>query len=175
MFVRGSLFLLMLLGPSACDSGGAPTPGSTPESTPATSTARETVSCAQHYGELREAILGALRGSEKLPLIAPVTQHSTGVLSPLAAGKTPADVDCRSANRSLRAKRSPGSAWTVAPECAALIERIDAVCLKPLVERGEPLSAACNTTLIGMAGTQADSLQRIMGNGGFCGPMIKDL
>jgi len=188
MFVRAALITLLTLGVSACDgsssgSAGSPAPanGAQPASVPAPANgaqpARETVSCGQHYGEVRDAILGALRGTENLALIALVTQHSVGVLEPLAAGTSLADTNCRFANRSLREKRKPGSAsaWPLAPQCSALIERVDAVCLKPLAERGEPLKTACNLALVGVADMEVDGLKRKMGDGEFCGSMGQDL
>lgn len=187
MFVRSSLVTLLMLGLSACDSASspgnsgsasspAPANGASPTPAEGASPARETVSCAQHYGEVRDAILGTLRGTESLSLVTLVTQHSVGVLSPLAAGTSPADANCRSSSRSFREKRKPGtaSAWPLAPQCSALLERIDARCLKPLAERGEPLSTACNLTLNGTA-DMSDGLQRKMGDGGFCESMGKDL
>jgi len=186
MFVRTSLVTLLLLGLSACDSASpsssasanspAPANGAPPAQAKAAPQARETVSCAEHYGEVRDAILGTLRGTESSSLVALVTQHSVGVLSPLAAGTSPADANCRSSSRSFREKRKPGttSAWPLAPQCSALLERVDARCLKPLAERGEPLSTACNLTLNGTA-DMSDGLKRKMGDGGFCESMGESL
>ncbi len=127
------------------------------------------VGCDVHYALVREVILGILRGSEKGSLIAHATRNSTAVLSELEPGKSRLDYDCSFENRRLVEKRAPtGAAPFAMPEsCSALIERIDARCLKPLAERGEALDQECNVMLVSLA-NMGDGPQGKLGNSGLC-------
>lgn len=133
------------------------------------SAASAEVTCDSHYREVRETILGVLRGTESMSLVGLATRHSDGVLSAPAAGSAPADMNCRSESRGLRRDRKPntGTGWALAPQCEALLQRIDSDCLQPLVERGTPFSRGCNLALMGVASVSGGQ-QANMSNPGLC-------
>lgn len=161
--------------------GGDPSPtvsgaSSGPASTTRSSSDREEISCADFFGELRAAVLGHLRGTEDLPLIKHVTSvaASTYASSSDQSGgqvKVP-DSMCRMFGRSLRKSRTADSfpAYSLAPACAAFVERIDRECLLPLVERGEALNNRCQMSLIGLSGFRPDRVN-IMQNESSCAAM----
>jgi hypothetical protein len=183
MLNRIALLALIALTVSGCGSETAQSGSAAPESSAAASagasarsTPREEVTCDIHYAEVREAILGVLRGTESLSLISLATGSSEGVLSAPAAGTTPAQMNCRSQSRSLRRDRKPntGVAWTLAPQCDALLQRLDSSCLKPLAEQGTPFSRACTMALVGLASVSGGQ-QANMSNAGLCESAIRDL
>jgi hypothetical protein len=132
---------------------------------------RERISCAEFFGELREGVLGHLRGTESLSLI----KHVTGVAaSTYASGNADESVKvpdsmCGMFGRSLRKERKPASqsANPLAPACAAFVERIDRDCLQPLVQRGEALNQACSRKLIALSGLGPDRTNT-MQNDSYC-------
>lgn len=127
------------------------------------------VGCDVHYAQVREVILGILRGSESGSLIAHATRNSTAVLSELKPGEWRLDHDCSFENRRLVEGRKPigATAVTMPESCSALVERIDARCLQPLAERGEALDQQCNVMLVSLANV-GDGLQGKPGNGELC-------
>ena len=134
------------------------------------------MTCDTHYAEVREAVLGVLRGTESLSLIGLATRYSEGVLSAPAAGTTPAQMNCRSESRSLRRDRKPntGVAWTLAPQCDALLQRLDTSCLQPLAEQGTPFSRACNLALMGVSSVSGGQ-QANMSNASLCEGALREL
>lgn len=152
--------LVMLAGcggesPGASAATGAPSASdstSTSTSTSASS-ASSAVTCDTHYREVREAVLGVLRGTESMSLIKLATVHSEGMLSAPPAGTAPADMSCRAESRGLRRERKPNTdtGWPLSPQCEALVQRLDSDCLQPLVERGAPFSSGCKMALMGVA------------------------
>lgn len=172
MLQRASLIVLTSLVMAGCgsDSPGAATGASSAPTAP------EEITCDTHYREVREGILGALRGTESLPLIGLATRYSEAVLSAPAAGTTPAEMNCRSESRSLRGDRKPntGTGWTLAPQCEALLQRLDTVCLQPLVEQGTPFSGSCNLALMGVASASGGQ-QANMSNAGLCESAMREL
>jgi hypothetical protein len=134
------------------------------------------VTCDVHYSEVREGILGALRGTEKLQLISLITRHSDGVLSAPPQEMTPAQLSCSFESSAFRRSRAPntGVGWSLAPQCEALIQRVDSVCLQPLAERGTPFSQACSLTLSGVASASGGQQQNIS-NSGLCESAMRDL
>lgn len=138
MLQRASLSVLASLVLASCGNqspGGVADAGSAAAAAP---TRSEAVTCDIHYREVRETILGVLRGTESMSLIKLATVHSEGMLSAPPAGTAPADMNCRSESRGLRRERKPntGTGWTLAPQCEALVQRLDSDCLQLLVERG---------------------------------------
>lgn len=133
------------------------------------SSASSAVTCDTHYREVREAVLGVLRGTESMSLIKLATVHSEGTLSAPPAGTAPADMNCRSESRGLRRERKPntGTGWALAPQCEALLQRLDSDCLKPLAERGTPFSRGCNLALMGVASVSGGQ-QANMSNADLC-------
>ncbi len=176
MLQRASLIVLASLAMAGCgsDSPGAATGASSAAA--AAPTASEEITCDTHYREVREGILGVLRGTESLPLIGLATRYSEGVLSAPAAGTTPAEMNCRSESRSLRGDRKPnsGTGWALAPQCEALLQRLDTVCLQPLAERGTPFSRSCNLALMGVASASGGQ-QANMSNAGLCESAMREL
>lgn len=136
--------------------------------------AREKILCSEHYAQVREAILGTLRGTESLPLIQVATRVSSVVLDDTA---TRFNADCGFDSQKFQKLRSP-IATPVVPlqgQCAALVEKIDAQCLKPLVERGEALDKKCHVALVGIADNEPQGMMQKMHNDGFCASMLDDL
>jgi hypothetical protein len=188
MLQRSSLIAFLTIVLAGCGSESTSTSTSTSTSASASasttssaaaapaSTRSEAVTCDIHYAEVREAILGVLRGTESLSLISLATGSSEGVLSAPAAGTTPAQMNCRSQSRSLRRDRKPntGVAWALAPQCDALLQRLDSSCLKPLAEQGTPFSRACNLALVGVASVSGGQ-QANMSNAGLCESAMRDL
>lgn len=180
MLQRASLIALSTLILAGCSGDGPSAGASAAASSSAASTAAptrsEAVTCDTHYAEVREAILGVLRGTESLSLIGLATRYSEGVLSAPAAGTTPAEMSCRSESRSLRGDRRPntGTGWTLAPQCESLLQRLDTVCLQPLAERGTPFSRSCNLALMGVASASGGQ-QANMSNAGLCESAMRDL
>lgn len=175
------VLLLTACGGAASDPAPAAAPTAATSAQPASPAPterprRERVDCAVHYATARDAVLGTLRGTEHLPLIAPVTALSEGVLSPLPDGASPQSADCSFAQRQLLAKRQPDATppRTLAPTCAALVESIDRACLQPLAQRGVPFTSACNTLLVGIADGR-EELDRKLGNDGYCASMASTL
>lgn len=175
MLTRATLIASSLLVLTAC-SGESPSTVAANRSAAASSTASEYVTCDTHYREVREAVLGVLRGTESLSLIGLATRYSDGVLSAPAPGTMPAEMNCRSESRSLRGDRKPntGTGWTLAPQCEALQQRLDTVCLQPLVEQGTPFSRSCNLALMGVASASGGQ-QANMSNAGLCESAMRDL
>jgi hypothetical protein len=134
------------------------------------------VTCDVHYGEVREGILGALRGTESLQLISLITRHTEGVRSAPPQEMTPAQQSCSFESRAFRRVRSPntGVGWSLAPQCEAMIQRVDSVCLQPLAERGTPFSQACSLALSGVASASGGQQQN-MSNSGLCESAMRDL
>ena len=180
MLQRVSLIALSTLMLASCsgDSPGAAAgaAASSSAASAAAPTRSEAVTCDTHYAEVREAVLGVLRGTESLSLIGLATRYSEGVLSAPAAGTTPAQMNCRSESRSLRRDRKPntGVALTLAPQCEALLQRLDSTCLQPLAEQGTPFSRACNLALMGVASVSGGQ-QANMSNAGLCESAMRDL
>jgi len=135
---------------------------------------REKVPCSEHYARVREAILGTLRGTESLPLIQVATRVSSTVLDDTAARFT---ADCSFDSKKFQALRSPANASAVPlqGQCADLVEKIDARCLRPLVERGEPLDKKCHVVLVGIADHDRQEMVRKMHDEAFCVSMRDDL
>lgn len=162
-------FALLLL--SACG-GSDSAPAKATDSAAAKGTGSERsdqISCKEFFNEFRDGVLGHLRGTEQLGLIAHVTAVSA---STYGSGTEPTMVpesSCGIFGRSLRKARKPGSftAAQLAPACAALVERIDQDCLKPLVGGGIALGKTCNMTLIGLSGSRED-IGRIMADDSQC-------
>lgn len=181
MLLRATLIVSSLLILSACSGespGNVAATGSAAASSAAStaSTATESVTCETHYREVRDAVLGVLRGTESMSLVKLATRYSDGVLSAPPAGTAPADMNCRSESRSLRRDRKPntGTGWTLAPQCEALLQRVDDVCLQPLVERGAPFSRGCNLALMGVASVSGGQ-QVNMTSDGLCERAIGEL
>lgn len=133
------------------------------------------VGCDVHYAQVRERILGILRGTEGGSLIAHATRNSVGVLGELEPGQSRLAFDCSFENRRFNEKRvaATGGAPAIPAECADLIERIDTRCLKPLAERGDALDKDCNLLLVSLADVGGN--QRRLSNGAFCASMARDL
>lgn len=170
MLNRIAVLTLSALALSACSGESADAPQAAQSSAPsALASPAADVDCAVHYSEVRDGILGALRGSEVLPLVSVVTTHSEGVMSAPTPGTALAQLNCNSESRSFRAQRAPsaGAVWSLAPECDALILRLDTACLKPLAHAGTPFSAACNLALMGVA-SASDGQQQNMSNASLC-------
>lgn len=168
---RFTLLPLTLLLLQACG-GDAPTAPSTGSSAPAASGSRsEPISCAEYLPEVRAAILGTLRGTERnglITLVSSVSEFTDGSASDQSSVQIPESV-CSAFGKKLRKARRPDSdaPFTLAPACAARIEGIDADCLKPLAERGVALNSACNRALLSMSSGR-DDLAQIMANGEYC-------
>ncbi|GMV31677.1 MAG: hypothetical protein AMXMBFR59_38020 [Rhodanobacteraceae bacterium] len=132
------------------------------------SAAAESVSCAEHYAQVRDAVLDTLRGEAAFPLIDLAARASIG-----SKGDAADDVlkrSCRSENRhlrKLRANAAAGTARTLAPSCVALVDYIDSRCLQPLAQRGEPLDRHCTTVLTGIADS-ASGMDTKLRDDGFC-------
>lgn len=135
---------------------------------------REQIVCSEHYAQVREAILGTLRGTESLPLITVVTRVSSTVLDGTVSLL---NADCSFDNRKLQESRSPvaAPATPLQGRCAALVERIDTRCLQPLVERGEPLDKHCHLVLVAIADQSQKDVLRKMSSDQFCASMQEDL
>ncbi len=171
MLQRASLIVLASLVLAGCgnESPGGVADASSPAAAAAAPTRSEAVTCDIHYREVREAVLGVLRGTESMSLIKLATVHSEGMLSAPPAGTAPADMNCRSESRGLRRERKPntGTGWTLAPQCEALVQRLDSDCLQPLVERGAPFSSGCKMALMGVASVSGGQ-QANMSSPGLC-------
>lgn len=134
-------------------------------------TAAETVSCAEHYAQVRDAVLDTLRGDAALPLIDLATRASIGSKGDVA--QDPLQRNCRFENRhllKLRAKAADPAPRTLAPSCVALVDAIDTRCLQPLAQRGQPLDSRCTTVLVGIADS-AERMDAKLGDDGFCRSM----
>jgi hypothetical protein len=160
-----SLLLLQACGgdaPSAPSNKAAPAPSAG---------SSERMTCADYLPEVRAAILGHLRGTERIGLIGMVTGVSASTYAS-ASDQGPVEISqstCSFFGKKLRKDRKPDTdaAFKLAPACAARIERIDTDCLKPLAERGVPLNSVCNSTLIGMSAGRED-LAQMLADDGYC-------
>ncbi|MFZ1392357.1 MAG: hypothetical protein WAS23_12275 [Dokdonella sp.] len=175
MFERAPCAIALILALAACNP--VDQKSAAPAAAPAAGTARpmrEKIPCSQHYAEVREAILGTLRGADSLPLIQVATRVSSMVLDDTASRF---NANCSFDSRNFQKLRSP-IATPVVPlqgQCAALVEKIDARCLKPLVERGKSLDKNCHVVLVGIADNEQQGMMRRMHNEGFCTSMMDDL
>lgn len=134
-------------------------------------TAAETVSCAEHYAQVRDAVLDTLRGDAALPLIDLATRASIGNKGDAAQDSLKRN--CRFENRHLlkvRAKAAAPGQRRLAPSCVALVDAIDTRCLQPLAQRGQPLDSPCMTLLVGIADS-AERMDAKLGDDGFCRSM----
>lgn len=174
MFERAACVIALILALAACNPAGQNQAASS--AAPAADSVhprREKILCSDHYAQVREAILGTLRGTESLPLIQVATRVSSTVLSDTAVRFNTDGFD----NRQFQKLRIPtvSSATPLQGKCAALVERIDARCLLPLVERGEALDRNCHVVLIGIADHEQKEVMRKMRNEDFCASMQDSL
>lgn len=170
--LNGTVLALALAACGGPASDGAPIAQAASTAAAGERSRRERVDCAVHYATARDAVLGTLRGTEHMPLIGLATTLSEGVLSPLPEGTSPEAADCDFAQRQLFRKRQADATppRTLAPACAALIERIDRDCLEPLAQRGVPLPGACHTLIVGLADSR-EELGRKLGDDAYCASM----
>jgi len=161
-----ALSTLILAGCSGDSPGTTANANNSAASAPAAS---ESVNCDEHYREVRDGILGALRGTEALSLVGLSTRYSEGNRDAPRDGALPASMNCKFDSKKLRRDRKPNSgvAWPLAPQCEALLQRLDSACLQPLIELGTPFSKACSGALLGVASVGGEQ-QQSMANDGLC-------
>ena len=145
---------------SACSDGDqAAVSGiqSTTAAAAASSKRSDRISCDEYFVEFREAVLGKLRGTEDLSLLTHVVAASASAVVSIADTAVSSDEPprvnksiCNYAASRLRKVRvaDTHAPRTLAPACEAMVEQIDAMCLRPLVDHGYALSTDCERKLI---------------------------
>lgn len=177
--------LLILFGCGGKD--GAPSNASASDTAVTAATAAvsdddDEITCPQYFSELRHAVIGTLRGTDYVQLVSQVTpvaaSTQAAVASEGASAEKVSSAICNYSGKKLRRARLQPMAVaaqasgprTLAPNCAAWIDRVDNECFTPLIESGQALSDQCTQMLWGVSAVPEDLDQR-MGSEDYCASM----
>lgn len=168
VFWRVGCVVVGVLLLAACGADKAP-PNTVSASAVPAEKSRDNVTCAEHFSQARQAILGTLRGTQHRPLTALASELSVDVQPSGMDANSRLTRSCSFHNRRLLSVQTtrPARSQALPAACDALVEHIDKHCLQPLQQRGEPLSRQCHRTLLGLSGS-AEDIDRMLGDEANC-------